>query len=267
MIEFGKTLRAAREAKGLRIKDVAQATNLLVQHIDSLENEDFSRIAAPIYGRGFVKLYCEAVGLDPKPLLNAFMDIYSGNRPPAIKVKEPVRVAQKPEPVAAPPPAPPGIEETIAPPKPAPAKEERETQEPDDMLFRLESETVAPQKLPDPPTTPRISPFSSTEAPPAPADLQKPPSRYTTPKPIEQDDSEPFSIPPIVWRTGLVAGALTLAIVLAVAGIKAIYNVSMTTGQPEASVIAAAELPAADGENPPPPAKRTPMKIKPLFID
>ena len=63
MIEFGKTLRSAREAKGYTASQVAEMTHIKPSVLDGLENEDFSMIAAPIYGRGFVKLYCEAVGL------------------------------------------------------------------------------------------------------------------------------------------------------------------------------------------------------------
>ena len=69
MIEFGKTLRMAREAKGLTPGQVAERTHMIVQTVEGLEREDFSKIVAPIYGRGFVKLYCEAVGLEPKPLV------------------------------------------------------------------------------------------------------------------------------------------------------------------------------------------------------
>ena len=173
MIPFGETLRLAREEKGLSTKDIAEATNLLVQHIESLEREDFSRIAAPIYGRGFVKLYCEAVGLDPKPLIEAFMDIYSGNRAPTIKTKEPVRIAKKTPSAPTPPPPPPVTPQTTPlPPQPeeatppAPQGESQEVQ--DDNQFHLESETVAPQKAFDPPTTPRVSPFSPPEAPASP---------------------------------------------------------------------------------------------------
>ena len=80
MIEFGKTLRTAREAKGLTPGQIAERTHMMIQVVEGLENEDFSRIVAPIYGRGFVKLYCEAVGLEPKPLVDAFMEIYSSGR-------------------------------------------------------------------------------------------------------------------------------------------------------------------------------------------
>ena len=48
MIEFGSTLRSAREAKGLTTRQLADMTHLLVQQIEALEREDFSRIAAPI---------------------------------------------------------------------------------------------------------------------------------------------------------------------------------------------------------------------------
>lgn len=85
MIEFGKTLRDAREAKGLSVAQLADMTHMTVNTINELENEDFTRIPAPIYGRGFVKLYCETVGLDPKPLLAEFMDILNGNRDDCIR--------------------------------------------------------------------------------------------------------------------------------------------------------------------------------------
>lgn len=88
MMEFGKTLRAAREAKGYTVSQLAEVTHLLPQIVEGLENEDFSRIVAPIYGRGFVKLYCEAVGLEAKPMVDAFMAAFTGK--PAEPMPDPV---------------------------------------------------------------------------------------------------------------------------------------------------------------------------------
>ena len=51
MIEFGKTLRAARESKGLTPGQIAEKTHMMVQMVEGLEKEDFSKIVAPIYGR------------------------------------------------------------------------------------------------------------------------------------------------------------------------------------------------------------------------
>ncbi len=126
MTEFGETLRNAREAKGLTIQQIAEATNMLPQQIEDLENENFSRIAAPIYGRGFVKLYCGAVGLDPKPLVAEFMDIFNGNKQPTIKFKKTVRNAEPVARESAPAPAvqqqddAPAIREAAIPPPPSP---------------------------------------------------------------------------------------------------------------------------------------------------
>ena len=80
-------------------------TRMIHQTIEDLENENFTRIAAPIYGRGFVKLYCEAVGLDPKPMVAEFMEIFSGNRELGIKERVPApepKLKAEPETVSAP---------------------------------------------------------------------------------------------------------------------------------------------------------------------
>ena len=117
MTGFGYTLRTAREAKGYTIQQLAGMTNLMTRSISDLEQEDFSKIAAPIYGRGFVKLYCEAVGIDPKPLIDEFMAIYNGEKPPS-----PPPPATAPKPALAPEPAP-APEPAAAPapePKPVP---------------------------------------------------------------------------------------------------------------------------------------------------
>jgi len=83
-MSMGDILKNAREQRGLSTSAVAESTHMKVQIVDDLEKEDFSRIAAPIYGRGFVKLYAEYLELDPTPLINEFMDIYSGRRTPIV---------------------------------------------------------------------------------------------------------------------------------------------------------------------------------------
>ncbi|MDD2460448.1 MAG: helix-turn-helix domain-containing protein [Kiritimatiellia bacterium] len=96
---FGEILRNARVQKGLTPSDVAESTHMLVQVVEGLEQEDFRRIAAPIYGRGFVKLYAELLELDPEPLISDFMNLYSGARAPAVLTKN---VEPAPEPAPAP---------------------------------------------------------------------------------------------------------------------------------------------------------------------
>lgn len=96
-MSFGQTLRAAREAKGLTLSKVAHDTRILVQIVADMENEDFHRIPAAIYGRGFVRLFAEEVGLDPAPLVQEFMDIFSGKRAPMSAVPPPPPAEEAPE--------------------------------------------------------------------------------------------------------------------------------------------------------------------------
>jgi cytoskeleton protein RodZ len=99
---LGEILKNARVQRGLTPSDVAENTHLMVQVVEDLEREDFRRVAAPIYGRGFIKLYAELLELDPEPLIRDFMDLYTGGRAPAVrtkKVESPVEPATDPVPV------------------------------------------------------------------------------------------------------------------------------------------------------------------------
>jgi transcriptional regulator with XRE-family HTH domain len=80
---LGAQLRKAREARGLTASEVAAGTNLKVQIVEDLEREDFHRVAATIYGKGFIKLYAEYVGLEAKPLIEDYLLLISPDGPAA----------------------------------------------------------------------------------------------------------------------------------------------------------------------------------------
>jgi len=99
---LGSILKEARERKGLTSQQVAETTRMMVQIVEDLELEDFRRIAAPLYGRGFIKLYAECVGIDPDPLVAEFIEIFTGKRPPqiqrrAVSVAPPVSARLQPD--------------------------------------------------------------------------------------------------------------------------------------------------------------------------
>lgn len=77
-MDFGATIRRARESRGITTSQLAAQTRILVQTIDDMEHNKFSRIPAPIYGRGFVKLICECLDLDPVTMIPAFMSAFNG---------------------------------------------------------------------------------------------------------------------------------------------------------------------------------------------
>jgi len=65
----GEQLRAAREAKGMRSADVAQALKLSPRQVDALEAGDWSGLPGQTFIRGFVRNYARLLRLDPDVLV------------------------------------------------------------------------------------------------------------------------------------------------------------------------------------------------------
>ena len=231
-MEFGKSLREAREAKGYTVAQIAETTHMLTAIIEGLEKEDFSKIAAPIYGRGFVKLYCETVGLEAKPFVDEFMEIMNGNREIAIRerpVPEPPSVAD-PEPTVTPPP----------PPDPAPtAERDLFTQEP------------APAEQPVP--VPAAEPLPATDAR---ADI----SRYASP--FRTADRSPIAFPVLPWRLILLGVAALALLVILVCGIRALYCATSADTTSTEPVVESAPAKTAK-----PVARAQQQSIPALYID
>ena len=97
---LGMILREAREQQGFSTAQVAEATHMMLQMVEEIEREDFHRIAAPIYGRGFVKLYAEFLNIDAEPLVKEFNDIFSGSRRPVVATRAVKSAAPAPAAVA-----------------------------------------------------------------------------------------------------------------------------------------------------------------------
>jgi cytoskeletal protein RodZ len=65
-------LRIAREAKGLSLKQVADATKLSVRSIEALENDRIDSLPEGIYRRAMIRSVAGEVGLKPDDIFNAF---------------------------------------------------------------------------------------------------------------------------------------------------------------------------------------------------
>jgi cytoskeleton protein RodZ len=66
--ELGEILKNEREAKGLTVKAVMEATKISRVIILALESGDRSALPHPVYTKGFVKSYARLLGLDPDEL-------------------------------------------------------------------------------------------------------------------------------------------------------------------------------------------------------
>jgi cytoskeleton protein RodZ len=60
----GERLRAAREAKGITLDDIAAQTRIPLRHLESIEAAEWEKLPAPTYTVGFAKSYAGAVDLD-----------------------------------------------------------------------------------------------------------------------------------------------------------------------------------------------------------
>jgi transcriptional regulator with XRE-family HTH domain len=282
MIEFGKELKAAREAKGLTCSQVAEKTHLMTQVVEGLEAEDFKKIVAPIYGRGFVKLYCEAVGLDAKPYIDEFMRLYSlgktpQERAPFTNVEIPPRVE---EPIPAPQPTVP------EPPPPAPKAEPVAAELPLEGLLPsqptmvhskiptpVESEQTPPPPPPPPPrktAAPKVSRYSDPLFDPPPFEEPQPTSKPK--RAFHLPTMDVPSVPPSLWRIAALVVVAILIIWGLVVGVKALYRATMTAPEPEKTAAVQVEKkPVAPTAKPAatPAAKgpRKPMNIPALYID
>ena len=201
MMDFGTRPRASRAPKGSTVLQLAETTHLAPSVVENLENEDFSHIAAPIYGRGFVKLYCEAVGLAPKPMIDQFMDLLNGTTEPRIRER----------PVA--PEAPAATSEN--PPEDEPIPEPPPQQD----LFR--SQTPLDERRNLPPASAPAAPVSAPKDEPAM-------SKYASPFRMAQNASTQR-----VWRTGVLALIAFAVILLLFFGLKALYRATSSGPAPE----------------------------------
>lgn len=82
METMGQKFRAAREGKGLDLSRAAALTRIKVQHLEMMEKDDFSRMPAPTYAKGFIRIYSELLDLDAAPLVQEYVDRHLNPPPP-----------------------------------------------------------------------------------------------------------------------------------------------------------------------------------------
>ena len=76
MPTVAEQLRVAREAKKLTIEELAETTKIRSDHLRALEEGNFNVFSAPIYIRGTVRIYANALKLDtPAVVANLDMEL------------------------------------------------------------------------------------------------------------------------------------------------------------------------------------------------
>ena len=73
---FGPVLRAARERKGVSLKQLAAETKLSSELWEALEENNLARWPKRIFARSYVRDYAERVGLDADEVVNEFCRLF-----------------------------------------------------------------------------------------------------------------------------------------------------------------------------------------------
>jgi transcriptional regulator with XRE-family HTH domain len=73
---FGPVLRAARERRGVTLKQLAAETKLSVELWEALEENNLTRWPKRVFARSYVRDYAERIGLDADEVVNEFCRLF-----------------------------------------------------------------------------------------------------------------------------------------------------------------------------------------------
>ena len=82
MPDLGERFRAAREARGLSLSDVAEQIRIRSVYLAAIEDENWAAIGAPVYVRGFLRTYARFLGLESEEVVGEFNRETAAIEPP-----------------------------------------------------------------------------------------------------------------------------------------------------------------------------------------
>ncbi len=72
---LGSYLRAAREARGLDLRDAAQQTRISIIYLKAIEEEDFSKLPGEVFVKGFLKNYARFLHLPEDDVMKRYGEL------------------------------------------------------------------------------------------------------------------------------------------------------------------------------------------------
>ncbi len=78
---ISEQLKLARQAKGLRLDDIARVLNINSKYLQYLEQNGFNRLPAGVYGKNFLKEYAAFLDLDHNEIIRIYeKEMLGGNK-------------------------------------------------------------------------------------------------------------------------------------------------------------------------------------------
>src|SRR5437899_6428732 len=109
MSAVGSYLRNLRDQQGVSLAELARATRVLYRHLEALEGDDLAALPAPVFAKGFIRAYCQVLGVAPDEALALYDARSKEGRP--VAPGPPARTLHAT-------PAPPAHAPTTEPPRP-----------------------------------------------------------------------------------------------------------------------------------------------------
>jgi len=72
MPSVGTYLRGLREKQGMSVDELSRATRVLHHYLEALEGDSILSLPAPVFTKGFIRAYCQAVGVPPEEALKLY---------------------------------------------------------------------------------------------------------------------------------------------------------------------------------------------------
>lgn len=76
----GRYIAAVREAKGIALEELAETTRISERYLTAIEANQFERLPAAVFVRGYLKEIAAVLEVDEQPLVHGFMDLYAQAR-------------------------------------------------------------------------------------------------------------------------------------------------------------------------------------------
>lgn len=78
MSPVGSYLRELRQQRGVSLEEIARATRVAHRYLEAVESENHAILPAPVFTRGFIRAYCQALGVAPDEALARYAESLSG---------------------------------------------------------------------------------------------------------------------------------------------------------------------------------------------
>lgn len=78
MSPLGSYLRELRQRRGVSLEEIARATRVAHRYLEALESDDRAILPEPVFTRGFIRAYCQALGVGPDEALGRYAERLGG---------------------------------------------------------------------------------------------------------------------------------------------------------------------------------------------